>query len=108
VKTDPIVLDVDRAVPIGLILSELITNALKYGFPDDRTGEISVELREGGDKQYLITVRDNGVGLPEAFDIHNSPGLGLQLVNGLATQLNGTVEIHRDGGAIFEIRFSNA
>jgi two-component sensor histidine kinase/sensor domain CHASE-containing protein len=107
VNADPIILDVDRAVPIGLILSELITNALKYAFPDGKAGEISVSLQMIEDNQYSIIVRDDGVGFPEDLDIRHAKGLGLQLVIGLTEQLDGTVELRRDGGAVFEIRFAS-
>lgn len=106
VNADPIVLDADRAVPIGLILSELITNALKYAFPDGKPGEIGIELRVIEDREYSITVRDNGVGFPEEIDIHRTTSLGLQLVSGLTQQLDGTVELRQAGGAVFEIRFA--
>jgi two-component sensor histidine kinase len=108
VNADPIVLDVDRAVPIGLILSELITNALKYAFPNGKPGEIGIDLRASADEQYSIIVRDNGVGFPEDLDIHQAASLGLQLVTGLTKQLDGTVELRREGGTIIEIRFANA
>jgi two-component sensor histidine kinase/sensor domain CHASE-containing protein len=108
VKADPMILEVDRAVPIGLILSELITNALKYAFPNGKPGEISIELRAIGDEQYTIIVRDNGVGFPEDLDIHQATSLGLQLVTGLTKQLDGTVEVRRERGTIFEITFASA
>jgi two-component sensor histidine kinase len=108
VTADPIILDVDRAVPIGLILSELITNALKYAFPNGKPGEISIDLRASDGEQYSIVVRDNGVGFPEDLDIHQAASLGLQLVTGLTKQLDGTVELRREGGTVIEIRFANA
>ncbi len=106
VSADPVVLSADRAVSVGLILNELISNAFKHAFPGERTGEIGVELRSMGEEQYLIRVRDDGVGVPEGLDITKTSSLGLQLVHGLAKQLNGTVELRRDGGTIFEVKFA--
>jgi two-component sensor histidine kinase len=106
VNADPVALSADRAVPVGLILNELISNAFKHAFPGERTGEIEVELRLVGEQQCLIRVRDNGVGVPEGLDITKTSSLGLQLVHGLAKQLNGTVELRREGGTIFEVKFA--
>jgi two-component sensor histidine kinase/sensor domain CHASE-containing protein len=106
VEADCIVLDIDHAAPIGLILNELITNAFKYAFPDGKAGEIKVELRTTGDRQYTITVRDNGIGLPEGMDIHSTSTLGLQLANGLTEQLDGTLQLRRDSGTVIEMTFA--
>jgi len=90
----PLVLGVNAAIPIGLILNELISNALKHAFVDGRAGVLTVSggVRDGS---VVIGVRDNGVGTPEDLDIHNPRSLGLQIVGILARQLKGTVETER-------------
>ncbi len=104
-KTDSVILSADQAVSVGLILNELISNTFKHAFPDGRPGEINVELRDLGEKQYLIRVQDNGAGLPADLNIEQTKTLGLQLVNGLAKQLKGSLSLCRDEGTTFELRF---
>ncbi len=98
-------LDIDLAVPCGLIVNELVSNALKYAFPDGRAGEIRVGLARDG-RNYILTVSDNGPGLPPDVDFRNTPSLGLQLVNMLAGQLEGTVELDSSKGTRFKITFA--
>jgi two-component sensor histidine kinase len=85
---DELALDVDTAIPCGMLLNELRTNALKYAFPDGRAGDIHIVLRaEAG--QASLSVRDNGIGLPQSLDFRNTESLGLQLVCLLTEQLGG-------------------
>lgn len=98
-------LDVNAAIPCGLILNELVLNAIKHAFPDERKGEITVELHENEGGSVRLTVRDNGVGLPEGIDIEHTDTLGLQIVALLAGQLDGRIEICRDGGTAFTLSF---
>ncbi len=96
-------LTINTAIPLGLIMNELVSNALKYAFPDGREGELSIEGHaEGGTMQ--ITVRDNGIGIPESLDWRYAESLGLHLVQMLTRQLRGTVDLSRDGGT--EFRFT--
>ena len=97
-------LGMDELIPCGLIINELATNSLKYAFPDGRRGVVSLALTpvETG---LLLTVSDDGVGLPEGFVIEKAESLGLILVNSLVQQLGGALEIERSGGATFRIRF---
>ncbi|RMF04727.1 MAG: hypothetical protein D6768_02515 [Chloroflexi bacterium] len=88
VEADEILLTVDSAVPCGLILNELISNALKHAFPDGRSGQVCVRLFFTGNELNLV-VSDNGVGMADGFDIHTSSSLGMQLVDTLANQLDG-------------------
>jgi two-component sensor histidine kinase len=104
VDVQDVFLGVDTAIPCGLIINELVSNALKYAFPDDRDGQLCVELASD-DGQYVLAVRDNGVGLPDGLDIQSTETLGLRLVTTLVRQLRGTVELRSDGGTEFEIRF---
>src|SRR5436190_12772891 len=102
---DEVLLSIDTAVPCGLIVNELLLNALKHAFPEGERGEIIVELADGGDGWCRLAVRDDGVGLPD--DMSGDSGtLGLQLVRGLVAQLDGRLAIERGrGGAGFTISF---
>jgi PAS domain S-box-containing protein len=97
-----VMLEIEKAIPLGLILTELVSNSLKHAFRDGRPGTITVGLHADADTQTL-TVCDDGAGLPEAFDLRATGSLGLQLVDDLAAQLSGTVTIDRCGGAVFRI-----
>ena len=106
VYSDMIYLDIDRAIPCGLIINELVSNALKHAFPENRQGLISVQLKSADQKQYTVIVSDNGIGLPKELDLHRTETLGLQLVSGLAVQLDATIGLQRQNGTQFEIRFA--
>jgi PAS domain S-box-containing protein len=94
----------DKAIPLGLIINELVSNALKYAFPRDKRGEITVSLREEAGREDTLIVHDNGVGFPEDIDFEHSPSLGLQLVCTLAKQVDGVIRLDRDGGTTFTVR----
>jgi hypothetical protein len=112
VEVDDSCLDVQKSIPCGLIVAELLTNALKYAFrfPSDHSCqccEIGVELRKSG-QTYTLIVRDNGVGLPVELDWRSPRTLGLELVNIWAThQLKGTLDVDRERGTIFTITFTD-
>jgi two-component sensor histidine kinase len=97
-------LGMDELIPCGLIVNELVTNALKYAFTDGRRGMITITLTEDG-PGLLLTLSDDGVGLPEGLTIEKAESLGLVLVTSLVQQLGGTLEIDRSGGTVFMIRF---
>lgn len=101
---DRIFFDVDTAIPCGLIINELITNCVKHAFPGDIKGTITIELLRVGE-DYLLNVADNGAGFPEEIDFQNTESLGLQLVNNLVNQLDGTIELDRSNGTRFKILF---
>ena len=125
----PVRLVIDKAIPLALIINELVTNALKHAFPDGRPGEIRIALNECRDKAcprmgtrlvptdnmgtarcaptYELTVADNGAGLPAGFDPKNQKSLGLQLVDMLTKQLGGSLAFESSGGASVHIIFSN-
>lgn len=100
-------MDIDTVTPCGLIINELVTNALKYAFPGGRKGEVAITLEKpGGQDEFLLIVSDNGVGLPEGLDIRRSNSLGLQLVMNLTErQLRGRLEVVRKNGTEFRIWF---
>jgi two-component sensor histidine kinase len=98
-------LTVDVAIPCGLIVNEVVTNALKHAFPDGRTGTVRVSLTEGPEEMLELTVQDDGVGIPPGIDPRNTVSLGLDLVATFAEQLNAEVVIVREGGTSFRFRF---
>jgi PAS domain S-box-containing protein len=96
--------NIDTAVPLGLIINELVSNSLKYAFCDRENGEISISLKETDDSGiYHLKVRDDGVGFPSDLDFNNTPSLGLKLVNTLVNQLDGEIELVTNGGTIIHI-----
>lgn len=100
-----ITLEIDQAIPCGMIINELVSNAIKHAFPGDRCGTICVEVQECGEKQLQLTVADNGVGLPSNLDHRGTETLGLQLVCLLAEQLHGKADFLRENGTRFEFVF---
>ena len=104
VNIDAVYLNIETAVPCGLIINELTSNALKHAFPDRRTGEICIDLRQKPDSDILtLIIVDDGIGLPEDTDRTNT--LGLQLVDTLVQQLDGTMTVTNNQGTRFEITF---
>ena len=98
-------LDIQTAIPCGLILNELITNSLKHAFPQGRRGEIGLGLHPLKDRTYQMIVRDTGVGLPQDVDIRDPKSFGLQIVTMLVDQLEGKMEVEKEGGTTFKILF---
>ncbi|NIM16474.1 MAG: PAS domain S-box protein [Candidatus Aminicenantes bacterium] len=105
IQVENISLDMDTAVPIGLILTELLSNALKHAFLPRRKGKLTIRFRSQGKKALTLIVQDNGVGLPEDIDINGPGSLGLQLVSLLTRQLQGTIEVERRSGTSFKVTF---
>lgn len=104
-----ILLNIDQAIPCGLIVNELISNALKYAFPDDRTGVIQIYLPPPTHHQVELVIRDNGIGLPETVDWEYVQSLGLSLVHDLVVeQLEGKLTVERQNGTTFKIQFPQA
>jgi two-component sensor histidine kinase len=107
-------LGVDKAIPCGLIINELLSNSLKYAFPflkegdghgeGGLKGEICINFSPVNNK-YELVYSDNGVGLPEDLDFRNTKSLGLQLVNSLTQQIGGVIELDRSKGTEFKITF---
>ena len=106
-QVEDVAMDMSTAVPVGLIVTELVTNACKYGLSSAH-GELSVTLRAETATQYRLTVADNGPGLPPDFDLAQSDSLGLQLVQGLAQQLDGELVVQNRSGACFNLLFQQA
>ncbi len=100
----PASVSIEQAVPCGLMLNELVTNALKHAFRDRTDGELTVALHAAADGQVCLSVRDNGVGLPA--DWRQSPSLGLQLVQMLTRQVRGTLDVRTESGTTFTLTFA--
>jgi two-component sensor histidine kinase len=131
INVDNVLLGVDAAIPCGLIINELVSNSLKYAFPDgqfaqrgkpphatvlpspqrglrvspDNQGEICIDFHVENDDHLHLTVSDNGVGFPQNLDFQNTETLGLQLVTALTGQLSGTIKLERNMGTKFKITF---
>ncbi|MBI5952256.1 MAG: PAS domain S-box protein [Chloroflexi bacterium] len=106
VRADKVLLELDQAIPCGLILNELITNALKYAYADGRNGTIKVELRANPENTVTLRVADDGMGMPADFDVFNAKSLGLQLIASLVTQLDGKLELGNSRGTDYLVSFS--
>jgi PAS domain S-box-containing protein len=125
-ELDQIFIGMDTAIPLGIIVNELVSNAFKHAFPAGRKGEIRIKLcknedftaksaisslaeacKEKNRFRYVLTVSDNGKGIPEELDFQNTGTLGLQLVNLLVEQIDGCIELKRDLGTDFTIIFNN-
>ena len=109
INIDNIVFDIETAIPCGLIINELVTNSLKHAFPQiaggkSRKNEIQIGLYQA-QGSFVLTVSDNGTGLPENVDFTNTTSLGLQLVNSLAHQLDGNIIVDKTRGTNFKIIF---
>jgi two-component system sensor histidine kinase ChiS len=104
-KINMIFLNVNQAIPCGLIVNELISNALKYAFPAEAEGHIQVTLNADEDFNITLTVRDDGIGLPKEFDLSQTNSLGLQLVQDFVAQLKGRLKIDCSPGTTFAINF---
>ncbi|MBE9113372.1 PAS domain S-box protein [Nodosilinea sp. LEGE 07298] len=105
-EIEPYSLDIETALPCGLILTELISNSLKYAFPDGRTGKISITSCLSSDHRLMIRLQDDGIGLPDGVNLQQVSSLGLSLVKNLTQQIRGRVEIvPQPVGTIFQITF---
>jgi two-component sensor histidine kinase len=102
---DNVALPVDKAIPCGLVLNELVTNSLKHAFPDGRSGHVRVEFARLEDGRCRLAVADDGVGLPVGFDIATSDSLGLQLVSTLSNQLDAELEVTGGEGISVQLTF---
>jgi two-component sensor histidine kinase len=98
-------LEISQAVPLGLILNESISNALKYGFPGDKQGIVKVLLHRIEPNYFLLEITDNGVGVSDILDLEKNESLGMTLIKGLSKQINGKLEIESELGFQIRIRF---
>jgi len=97
-------LDINNAIPCGLMINELLTNAIKHAFPQGRLGEINIDFHKKNN-EYILTVQDNGIGLPRDLDLEKTESLGMRLINSLVSQLDGKLEVTSNNGTKFKIIF---
>jgi PAS domain S-box-containing protein len=105
-QAPPVQLDAEIAVPVALVVTELVTNALKHAFPSDQQGTVSILISPTSRGTVLFTISDDGIGLPEGMDDEHSSPLGLQLVRSLVRQVGGSLEQGAGRGTTFHIEFS--
>jgi two-component sensor histidine kinase/sensor domain CHASE-containing protein len=101
-------LDMDVSVPCGLIINELLSNALKHAFPGGRKGRVRLGLRRGEGDTLVLTVSDDGIGFPSDIDVRAPRTLGLRIVNILAAQIGGSLDLRTAGGTTFTLAFPAA
>jgi two-component sensor histidine kinase len=101
-------LDIDTAVPLGLIMNELLTNSFKYAFEENKKGVIKIDLKEEKTGEYTLTYSDNGKGIAKDIDIKNTTSLGLRLIHRLSKQLGGSVSYQYRKGSTFIISFKDS
>jgi two-component sensor histidine kinase len=105
IDSEPVYLPIDQAIPCGLIINELVTNALKHGFPAGRTGTVNLGFHELPDGSWKLSVADDGAGMPGAWDLDNPASMGLRLVRDLVRQIDGQVLITSENGTCVSITF---
>jgi two-component sensor histidine kinase len=104
IKGDDLILPIKTAIPCGLIITELILNSLKHAFPDNRSGNIKINLEHPAG-ECILSIEDDGIGLPEEFDIGNNDSLEFLLVRSLSEQINGTLKLTGINGTKFVLKF---
>ena len=106
ITAGPVPVGIDAAIPCGLIINELVSNSLKHAFPEGAPEEIFIAFEVDNEGKFVLTVSDNGVGIPDVLDLRKAESLGMQLVSSLVDQLGATVEIDCSRGARFTITFT--
>lgn len=106
VNAEGIGFDMDTAMPCGLLITEIVSNSLKYGFPGKREGEIKIDFKKIPEKKVMMTISDSGIGLPNDFEIEKSESLGMQLIIALTSQLDGEVIYSGENGTKFTVTFT--
>jgi len=96
----------NHAIPLCLMVNEVLSNAFKHGFPEGRSGTIRITLTDMGNGVRELVIADDGVGFPDGFDAARGQGLGMQIIQSLAGQLGGTVSFQNGPGATFRMRFN--
>jgi PAS domain S-box-containing protein len=104
-ELEEVQLDIQTAIPCGFIVNELVSNALKHAFPGERAGEVYVGLRQEKDESIILTVQDDGIGLPPGADLKTMDSMGMQLVMMLVQQISGIIRAERSRGTKFVLVF---
>jgi PAS domain S-box-containing protein len=105
IETDSIFLNIETAAPCGLIVNELVSNTMKHAFPNDREGIVSVKCCQDWNKQIHLMIKDNGIGFPDTLDFRTIDSMGFQVVCTLVEQLEGSIELDRNNGTAFHLKF---
>jgi two-component sensor histidine kinase len=106
-QVERFVKNINFAIPFSLILNELVSNAFKHAFPINKKGIILVNLQSNSKKEMVLSVSDNGVGLPKDLDIYNTQSMGMQLISALAVQLHAEIKVKKTDGTMFKLTFLN-
>jgi len=105
-QIDPVTFTVSYCVPVGLIVNEAVTNAIKHAFPEKKEGVIDISLKELAAGRFLLSIKDNGIGLPEAFDAANQTTMGMRLMRGLSDDLDATYKVFNNNGTQITLAFT--
>jgi PAS domain S-box-containing protein len=108
IETNSIKLTLDIAIPCGLIINELVSNSLKYAFPEQKNGKITISLTKSPENQLTLIVQDTGIGIPQLLDWQNTDSLGLRIVKNLTRQIKGKIILEREQGTTFYVKFLHA
>ena len=106
VDVEDVSLNIETAIPCGLIINEIVANSLKYAFPDHRSGQIKIILTVDGDNKINLIVSDTGIGFPEGIDVETTNTFGMQLIKYLSKQLKATIKLDRSNGTTFKLVFN--
>jgi PAS domain S-box-containing protein len=104
VEGESLLLEIDRAISCGLVVNELVANAIEHAFPDERSGHIYIKVERDGSR-VALTVRDDGIGIPPQFTLERVQSFGLQIARTLTMQLDGTIDVRRENGTFVQISF---
>ncbi len=103
IDVEDLFLNMETSIPLGLVISELVSNSLKHAFPDKSPGKLTIKLQKHNNDNFELTIADDGVGFPADVDFRNNESsLGLRLVNSLVNQLNGTIELESENEGLLE------
>jgi two-component sensor histidine kinase len=106
IDVEEISLNIETAIPCGLIIDEMVANSLKYAFPDERNGEIKIELHSDDNNKYSMCISDNGVGISEDIDPEKTDTFGMQLIKYLTKQLKANIELDKSNGTTYNLTFN--
>lgn len=107
IESQNIELDIDTAIPLGLIANEIITNSYKHAFKNITNPTLDVHVRMLETNEYVMTISDNGIGIDKSIDVQKQKSMGLRLIRGLVKQLNGSMEVSGENGTNFQINFQD-
>jgi two-component system response regulator len=106
IDVEEISLNIETAIPCGLIIDEMVANSLKYAFPDGRNGEIKIELHSDDQNKYFMSVSDDGIGISADIDPEKTDTFGMQLIKYLTKQLKATIKLDKGNGTAYNLTFN--